>query len=387
MIPYRLIGGIKFYEREEIKDILAYLKLAVNPSDNISFMRVVNTPRRSLGNIAVQRIEEFAQFKSCGMLAAAGYYKEIPTLSPKAKSGAEELCKVILNIQQGISEDMSIGAITKKLIDDLKYFEYLNSRPDTTEQKTENINELIASMYEFEQNSEETGLAAYLQHVSLISAVDENADIEEGVNLMTAHNAKGLEFDTVFLAGMEEGIFPHFGSILESGDEEERRLCYVGMTRAKRTLYMTAAKERMMRGRFEKPLVSRFIFEIDKKYIDEMGKNALYTVEKNKKIADSENQAVTYGIDGFSYDDHSGVKQRTDKKIGIAAYKADSQIKKKSGSGIDDIRPGDKIKYELFGIGTVIAVKGDGEEQVLQVAFIKTGIKNLLKEYAPITKI
>ncbi|MEL7569290.1 MAG: UvrD-helicase domain-containing protein [Eubacteriaceae bacterium] len=387
MIPYRLIGGIKFYEREEIKDILAYLKLAVNPQDNISFMRVVNTPKRSLGNVAVQKIDEFAQFKSCSMLNALSYYKDIPALSPKAKSGSEELYNAILNIQQGIAENTSIGAITKKLIDDLRYYEYLSSRPDTTEQKTENINELIASMYDFEKNSDEIGLASYLQHVSLISAIDEGADKTDGVSLMTVHNAKGLEFDTVFLAGMEDGIFPHFGSIMEGDDEEERRLCYVGMTRAKRALYMTAAKERMVRGRFDRLMISRFVFEIDKKYIDEMGKNALYTIEKNKNMNAIESEAITYGIDGFSYEKPSSIKQSGYAKTNISSYKENNEITKKSGSDINDLNAGDKIKHDLFGLGTIISVKGQGEEQILQVAFVNAGIKNLLKAYAPITKV
>jgi len=387
MIPYKLVGGVKFYEREEIKDILAYLKLALNPSDNISFLRIVNTPKRSMGTVAVQRIAEFAQFKSCSMLTAASYYKDIPTLTAKAKTGTKEFYEKILNIQNGIEENKSIGLITKNLIDDLKYFEYLDSRPDTSEQKKENVAELIASMYEFEKNSEEVGLAAYLQHVSLISAVDEGADNEKGVSLMTVHNAKGLEFDTVFLAGMEEGIFPHFSSIMENNDEEERRLCYVGMTRAKRLLYMTSAKERMVKGKFERPKVSRFIFEIDKKYIDEMGRNALYTIEKNNNLNAIESEAIKYGIDGFYYDKPNKHNSQKFLKTNISSYKENNEIKKKSGSSIEDLNPGDKIKHELFGIGTVISVKGSGEEQILQVAFIQTGIKNLLKEYAPITKV
>ena len=387
LIPYKLIGGIKFYEREEIKDILAYLKLAANPHDNISFMRIINVPKRSLGNKTLQNIAEFADFKSCSMLQAASYYNEIPTLSPKAKKGVEEFYSIIESIQEEIKENLNIGSISKKLIDDLNYFEYLNTKPDTSEQKTENINELIASMYESEKNSEEVGLSAYLQHVSLISAVDESSEIKEGVSLMTIHNAKGLEFDTVFLAGLEEGIFPHFGSIMENNSEEERRLCYVGMTRAKRVLCLTAAKERMVRGRFDSLMLSRFIFEIDKKYFDELGQKTLYAIEKKNTMNAIDHEGITYGIEGFSYDKPNEHSQLAYTQSNLASYKESNEIQKKSGSQIEQLKPGDKIKHELFGIGTIISVKGHGEEQVLQVAFIQMGIKNLIKEYAPISKI
>jgi DNA helicase-2/ATP-dependent DNA helicase PcrA len=387
LIPYQLIGGIKFYEREEIKDILAYLKLSANPFDNISLMRIINVPKRGLGSKAVQSIAEFADFKSCSMLAAVSYYNEIPTLSAKAKKGLEEFYNIICAVQQGIRDDLSIGTICKKLIDDLNYFEYLNTKPDTSEQKTENINELIASMYEFEKNSEETGLAAYLQHVSLISAVDESADAQDAVSLMTIHNAKGLEFDTVFLAGMEEGIFPHFGSIMENNSEEERRLCYVGMTRAKKVLYMTAAKERMVRGRFDSLMISRFVFEIDKQYFDELGQKSLYSIEKKNAMNAMDHEGITYGIEGFAYDKSNDFNQPIYAQSNIASYKNSREIEKKSGSQIEQLKAGDKIKHELFGVGTIISVKGQGEEQILQVAFIQMGIKNLIKEYAPISKV
>lgn len=174
---------------------------------------------------------------------------------------------------------------------------------------------------------------------------------------------------------------------MEGNDEEERRLCYVGMTRDKRALYMTAAKERMVRGRFDRLMISRFVFEIDKKYIDEMGKNALYTIEKNKNINAIENEAITYGIDGFSYEKPSNNNKHGYTKTNISSYKENNEITKKSGSDLNDLNAGYKIKHDLFGLGTIISIKGQGEEQILQVAFINAGIKNLLKEYAPITKV
>ena len=380
-IGYQLIGGLKFYDREEVKDILAYLRLGVNDQDDISFMRVYNVPRRGLGTGALQKIREFAEFKSCSLMQAASYYNEIPTLSAKAKAGLGAFYGVVQGISKRIEEKESIGVITKYIIDEIGYFEYLASKPDTSEQKTENVNELISSMYEFEQNSEETGVAAYLQHVSLISALDESGNSQQRVSLMTVHNAKGLEFHTVFLAGMEEGLFPHVGSLMENNNEEERRLCYVGMTRAKQVLYMTAARERLIRGRFERFPISRFVFEADRDCLDEVGQKTLYAIERGQKQFEIEHDFADREF--FSPQRPSGQTRQPQSKM---AQKA-TQLQKKSGSELSDVQAGDKIKHEQFGVGTIISVKGEGEGQMLQVAFVQMGIKNLLTQYAPITKV
>ncbi len=380
-IPYQLIGGMKFYDREEVKDILAYLRLGVNGQDDISFMRIYNVPRRGLGTGALQKIRQFADFKSCSLMTAASYYNEIPALSAKAKAGLKAFYQVIEGIRSRIEEKESIGSITKYILDEIAYFDYLDSKPDTAEQKTENVNELISSMYEFEQNSEETGIAAYLQHVSLISAIDESGDSQERVNLMTVHNAKGLEFDAVFLVGMEEGLFPHFGSLMENNNEEERRLCYVGMTRAKQALYMTAARERLIRGRFERFSISRFVFEIDRECLDEIGQKALYAIEKGQKQFELEYDFADREY--YSPQGLTGANATTQSK----RLQTKEKLQKKSGSMLDDLKAGDKIKHEQFGIGTIISVKGEGEGQILQVAFVQMGIKNLLTQYAPITKV
>lgn len=380
-IPYQLIGGVKFYDREEVKDILAYLRLGVNGQDDISFMRVYNVPRRGLGSGALQKIREFAQFKSCSLMTAASYYNEIPTLSARAKAGLGAFYNAMEGIRSRIEENESIGAITKYIIDEIAYFEYLESRPDTSEQKTENVNELISSMYEFEQTSEETGVAAYLQHVSLISAIDESGNSQQRVSLMTVHNAKGLEFHTVFLAGMEEGLFPHFGSLMENNNEEERRLCYVGMTRAKQALYMTAARERLSKGRFERFPISRFVFEADRECLDELGQKTLYAVERGQKQFEIEYDFA----DRAHYSPQIAAGSRQPMQSGM--FEKEKKPTKKSGSRLENVQAGDKVKHEQFGMGTVIAVKGEGEGQILQVAFVQMGIKNLLTQYAPITRV
>ncbi len=377
-IPYRLFGGMKFYDREEIKDMMAYLKLAVNPNDNVSFMRIINVPRRGLGPGAIQKLNDFAEFKSTSLFDAAALSDEIPTLTANARRGAKEFYSIVAQVQEMIKEEVSIASIVKSLVEMTNYEAYLHSKPENAEQKIENLNELISSIVEFEKNSEERSVSAYLQHISLISVLDGEEDELDKVTLMTMHNAKGLEFDTVFLAGMEEGLFPHMTSVMEGSDEEERRLCYVGMTRAKKRLYMTAAKERAIRGRYERRLPSRFLFEVDKQYLDEIGKNMLYTIEKQQQkrmvFEDDLSQEAEYATVKPIYGRYNRKNLAKEEKL-----------QAKSGSE-QAFEPGDKIMHTAFGIGTVIAIKGEGAETILQVAFVQAGIKNLLKDYAPITK-
>ena len=324
-IPYKVFGSYYFYNRKEIKDLISYLRLIYNPHDEISLRRVINTPKRGIGEIAIAAIEERAKQQNISMFDALETRKEL-----EFKEIIEDLIKrsESLSLTELIDEVLERSGMKKELE---------SSKALEDEIRLENLMEVKSITASFEERTGSANLGDFLEEVSLIADISHHTEDGDVVTLMTLHSAKGLEFPVVFLVGMEEGLFPHNMSLMENNLEEERRLCYVGITRAKERLYLTNAKRRMLYGKENMNIPSRFISEIDEKLIEKIGPK-----EENKVI---------------------------DKK---QMYTNDN----------NDITEGSIISHEQYGTGVV--VKCDGS--LISVAF-KTGIKKLMKNHKSIKKI
>lgn len=324
-IPYKVFGSYYFYNRKEIKDLISYLRLIYNPHDEISLRRVINTPKRGIGESAIAAIEERAKQQNISMFDALETRKEL-----EFKEIIEDLIKrsESLSLTELIDEVLERSGMKKELE---------SSKALEDEIRLENLMEVKSITASFEERTGSANLGDFLEEVSLIADISNHTEDGDVVTLMTLHSAKGLEFPVVFLVGMEEGLFPHNMSLMENNLEEERRLCYVGITRAKERLYLTNAKRRMLYGKENMNIPSRFISEIDEKLIEKIGPK-----EENKVI---------------------------DKK---QMYTNDN----------NDITEGSIISHEQYGTGVV--VKCDGS--LISVAF-KTGIKKLMKNHKSIKKI
>lgn len=383
-VPYTMVGGLKFYDRKEIKDILAYLRVIFNPEDAISLMRIINVPKRSLGAVTMGKLAQFAEMYGMTLFDAVSAPDTAP-ITPKAKHSLAAFAEFIMNMLNAAGQ-LSVHDLIDKVMRESGYIAELE-KEDTVENQTriENIKELLSVAKEFETSEEEPTLENFLSHVSLVSDID-NADIEDDrVTLMTLHAAKGLEFPVVFMAGMEEGLFPHSRTLMdESQIEEERRTCYVGITRAEKKLYLTNAKNRMYFGRAVSYEPSRFIDEIPAQYIDEQkaepefGFGGLHRQNQHKS----------------SFGRSSGIDFPGGRIFGKSASSISDRAKSVKPAG-NVIRPdlsiqwkvGDKAKHSKWGIGTIVSVKGSGEETELKIAFPGEGIKALMQKYAPISKV
>ncbi|MGF7396054.1 DNA helicase PcrA [Thermoanaerobacterium thermosaccharolyticum] len=346
-IPYKLVGALRFYDRKEIKDIIAYLRILVNPYDDVSLKRIINVPKRGIGESTVSALEQYAREHDTSM------YFAIPDVELKGRAR-----KVLDNFKKFIDDlinqldFMTITEVIDYILEKTGYMDELKE-DDTkeSESRIENINEFIGAAREFMETSEDKSLESFLSGITLVSDIDTAGDIGESVVLMTLHSAKGLEFPVVFMAGMEEGIFPSSMSFIDEHElEEERRLCYVGITRAKERLFMTYARTRNLYGKPQYNTASRFINEIPQDLIVEYDKGA---------IKRNDYESVSSYINTF-------------------ARKANDKA---------NYNPGDKVEHKLWGIGTVVNVEGIGEERELTVAFPNVGVKRLSLKYAPIRAI
>lgn len=363
-VPYKIVGGVKFYDRKEIKDILSYLKLINNPVDDISLKRIINVPKRGIGDTTVEKIENYASSKGKCMMQAVLDAPNIEGLSSRAVSQVKKFGELMVKYIDS-AENTSVHELIQELLEDTGYIAELQSSGDVEDEpKIENLQELVSAALEFDKSSDDKSLGAFLEGVALIADIDTLKEDEHAVIVMTLHSAKGLEFPVVFMAGMEQGIFPHFQSMEDEKDlEEERRLCYVGITRARRKLYMTYALERTLFGRTQYNEVSDFLNEIPEKCIE--GKEE----SKMKKSVVSK-------------------KPLTGKKSVVGSIISRPPVLTKKENEIlsmaDNMKSGQKVNHKKWGVGTIVsAVKKDDDFEII-VAFDSQGIKKLSAKYAPI---
>ena len=355
-IPYTIVGAIRFYERKEIKDLLSYLKVVFNPLDSFSFQRIINVPRRGIGDVSLQKIQGSANDHGYSLLEMCTAPDEIEGLTPKIRKSIEELSTKFIT-WNGLIPQMPVADLILKVMEESGYLEELEAEGTVeAEARIENLREFISVAREFSTSEEEQTLENFLTHVALISDIDQSEFGNEKVTLMTLHSAKGLEFPIVFLAGMEEGIFPHSRTLMDENEiEEERRIAYVGITRAKKELYLTASRQRMIFGNIVSYPPSRFLAEIPV--------NLMESVQLARPVNS------TYSA--------SGSGSRFTPRKTVQPHPPGSR---------EEWKVGDQVSHSKWGNGTVVSAKGEGESLELSVAFSGQGIKRLMAAYAPLKR-
>ena len=400
-IPYKVFGGQKFYERKEIKDILAYLRVIANPSDDISLTRIINVPKRSIGDATVQLLTEHAAGQGIPLYAALAVLPE--DLGSRAKNSVNEFFRM-MTMLCAMKESMELEAFIDEMIR-ITGLEEQYRKEDTDEAmaRIENIQEFRGSVHEFAQMTEGAGLEEYLENVALVTDLDR----EEGQNgyavLMTLHSAKGLEFDNVFIPGMEEGIFPSARSMEEENRlEEERRLMYVGITRARKRLFLTRASERMLYNQYGHNPPSRFLEEIPPRLIrEEFSHSARFGTGRPAAQLNRR-----YESDGWEIQDFPDAEPRTSVSAsslgkpklklkghdlssipGVSRGFAGSKAHQFADSAMQKLfAPGDRVRHPKFGAGIVKEVSGIGKEARIRILFDTAGEKELALSIAPIVK-
>ena len=360
-IPYKVVGGVNFYQRKEIKDILAYLKTIDNGRDNLSVQRIINVPKRGIGAASVSKAVEYAQERDMSLFDALECCEDIPRLGKTA-----EKIKGFVNmiaVFRAQSEYISLAELLENILEETGYIKELEEEyEEQAEARIENIDELMNKIIAYEQEEEEPTLSGFLENVALVADIDSLDESEDYVMLMTLHSAKGLEFPYVYMCGMEDGLFPSYMTIVSDDPdeiEEERRLCYVGITRAKKKLTMTCARSRMVRGSTQYNRPSRFVSEIspalfDKGRVPEKVKPELHipksTVYSKKQTADN-----------------------------IISYGKAFEVRKASAL---DYTVGDTVKHIKFGTGVVINIVDGGKDYEVTVDFEKSGVKKMFASFA-----
>ena len=388
-IPFRLVGGQRFFERLEIKDLLAYLRLIVNPQDDLSFRRIVNSPKRGIGATSLAKLSDFAEVYQFSLLEAS-LQTTLSPLSGKAAKALEKFATTIEELRK-MQEFLSISEFVEQVIEKTGYLTSLEQQHTMeADARIENIQEFISVAKQFEQDrleeeSEESPLLQFLTDLSLVSDVDSDDGDGRMVTLMTLHAAKGLEFPVVFIIGLEEGIFPSSRSIMEHDDvEEERRLAYVGITRAEQKLFLTNAYSRLLYGRTQTNRPSRFVLEIGEELFDS---------KQQQSYGSTSRQTASFGSktssSGSLFDKYREKSQATAYQPKVVQPSSIQPVRKQIVAANDGAvwKVGDKVMHKKWNVGTVVKVTGEGTNQEIDVAFAGMGIKRLLASFAPIERI
>lgn len=345
-IPYQIVGGVRFYDRQEIKDVLAYLRVLVNPRDDVSLLRIINVPPRGIGPTTLERLQAFARENGYSLWEALERSDEMNTLN----AGARRNLASFVTLIRSLPRDVSVPEVLGEVLEKTGYRRELKEQnTDEAQGRLENLDELLSAAAEYQEDAERPSLEGFLETVTLASDVDGMEEEADRVVLMTFHTAKGLEFPVVIMTGMEEGLFPHQRSLNSERElEEERRLCYVGMTRAMKRLYLTRARIRRIHGYPGETLKSRFLEEIPSHLCEEI----------------SDRRWVVKGLPR-SYSPEDG-----------------NRLLEEVGSSYEFLRPNQRVMHVKFGTGRVVRVEGQGPEMRVEVLFDDGSRKSLLAEYA-----
>ena len=367
-VPYQLIGGVNFYQRKEIKDVLAYLKTIANGNDDIALLRIINVPKRGIGATTIAKVVDYANANDISLYDAMSISENAGV--GKASEKIKNFIDMIEYFREKIDKKANISSIIDELLDKTGYIESLYDEGEIEgESRKENIEELINKSTEYEDGE----LSLFLEEVSLVADIDRMDENADRITLMTLHGAKGLEFDTVYLAGMEEGLFPSAMSANSKEDlEEERRLAYVGITRAKKNLILTSAKQRMINGETRYSLMSRFINEIPKELL-------------NKHILDTEKRyterSSSFG-EGLPWETKTPINNNNFEKT----LSFGKQFKVEKAKSLD-YNIGDTVKHIKFGTGKVLEIVDGEKDFEVKVNFEKFGIKKMYAGFAKLVKI
>lgn len=366
-IPYRVIGGQRFYDRKEIRDIVAYLSVLNNDRDMLRFKRIINEPKRGIGDTTVSMIEQMSSDLGISPIEVMKNSESYPLLSKKTAQ-LVKTADMFIELKN-IAETKPLDEMLDILLDKTGYAAYMKSLGDEGIARMENINELKSTMVEYmngKAEGEEYSLSEFLEEISLFTDIDKLDESADAVVMMTIHSAKGLEFPNVFIVGMEDGIFPGVRSMDSLEDlEEERRLAYVAITRAKEHLYITHAQQRMLFGSTNRNLVSRFVKEIPADYI-----NRIDSTVKTRKATEDD-----------------VIIQNTSKAYTLQSQIASKKIEQAKKNIVVEYEVGERVKHNIFGEGTVLSVKKMSNDSMLEIAFDKVGTKKLMANFAKIQKI
>ncbi|EJP04096.1 UvrD-helicase domain-containing protein [Leptospira interrogans] len=362
-IPYKIFGGFRFFDRAEIKDLIAYLNVVSNPLDSVSLLRIINYPPRGIGDSGVEKIREFSLEKGISILEVLGQ-EDIP-LKKAAKSKGKELYNLFCDLIEKSEKGLSPSEIALELLNRSGLMSHL--KDEGTEEsvaRLENLQELVNSIEEYEKNSDSPSLEEYLNQISLITSEEDSKELTDYVNLMTVHNAKGLEFEVVFLSGLEEGTFPHSMSLEEShfGDEEERRLFYVALTRAREELFLSYCRTSRKFGKVEDRIPSRFLSEIPRECFGNRG-----YVSRERTARKPQGPPVA-------------------SKIRQANNELESHHAPPPDPNNLYLKPGDRVKHKQFGIGTILTISGREKNTKVAIRFGNVE-KNFFVAYTPLEKL
>ncbi|MBE0601029.1 MAG: ATP-binding domain-containing protein, partial [Firmicutes bacterium] len=397
-IPYRVYGGLRFYDRKEIKDIIAYLRCIVNPSDDISLRRIINQPKRSIGESTIRELLLFAQDNDIPLYSAL---MDVPeTLSARPRKCVREFGELMSELV-GLHENIGLSEFVKTLIEKTGLrTQYERDLSDEAKTRLENMDEFLGAVHEFEQAADDPTLENYLENVALITDLDQAETGTKHVTLMTVHSAKGLEFHTVFIAGLEEGVFPSGRSIMEDDRlEEERRLAYVAITRAKENLYISYATQRMLYNQLNMNALSRFVDEIPKHLIDDA-----WIAKREQSFPEQEARPQPMRRQPEKKQPQRtlsfGVPQIVTRGAGIGAKSSALGIKgvKKgftpsaastvAASALASLfKVGDRVMHKKFGEGNVMDIHGKGSDARIVISFAAYGMKEFALSIAPIVKV
>ena len=389
--PYKLIGGIKFYARKEIKDIISYLKLIQNKNDNIALKRIINEPKRGIGDTALDKLDMLATQKGMSIFELI---QDSNNLTGIRSSGNIILFRDMINSFIKVKNEIKVSELIKKVLKESGYEDMLNSEgTKETEIRFDNLMEFIGVAIEFENENVEHTLGDFLESIALVSDVDNLDETTEAVTLMTMHSAKGLEFKNVFLVGMEEGLFPSKRSIEEDGQtEEERRLCYVAITRAQKHLFLTNTKKRTLYGSTSFSIPSRFIEEIPDYVLSAESidnRNGKRAKTANSWLDDEYKKVETFISSRNRVNEN--IERKTKPNIGISV---DSFLKNLAGTTVpqkanvlaSDVKykVGMEVKHKKFGVGIIEKIEQEGDDYKLDITFNNSGFKRLMANYTPL---
>jgi DNA helicase-2/ATP-dependent DNA helicase PcrA len=346
-VPYRIVGGQRFYDRKEIKDLMAYLRLLYQPEDRVSFERIVNVPTRGIGTKSLENFYAWQNENNFGLLQALSTIGDAQNITGKAKAGLLELGDILASARE-VLDETPLPAVIESLLRRIDYYTYLDDKTPQGESRKENVHELISVA----KNYQDLGLDGFLEEVALVSDVDSMENGNNVVTLMTLHAAKGLEFPVVFMTGLEETMFPHSRALYDQSEmEEERRLCYVGMTRAKEELYLSYATSRLLYGGVQHNPPSRFLSEIDASF-----------------------QVDSISLGGSAW--QSTQDQLPEDGYGQAPSYDEPQY-------IPELYEGDTVRHDVFGTGTIVEMQGE----TAVIYFKGKGTKRLNTAFAPLKKV
>lgn len=359
-ISHKIIGGHRFFDRKEIKDIISYMAVINNPADNVRLQRIINVPKRQIGDTMFANVMEIATGLGISAFEVCERADEFQKTSRSA-SKLMGFTAMIRHFQNCLAEKMPLSDLLQEVIETTKYLDYLNEDPETYDDRANNIKELSSMFIKYQEESEEPDLSDFLEDVALISDIDSYNEDEDAVVLMTLHSAKGLEFPVVFIPGMEEGIFPGAQSMFSEEElEEERRLAYVGITRAKEKLYLVNAQQRMLYGTTSRNMASRFLREIPMNVTEDVSTKSYRAPVKNSKIP----QSTASSTNAHKFGQAGNTAVKSDNKYIV----------------------GDAVVHKTFGTGTILSLQPMGNDILMEIAFDKAGTKKMMANFARLEK-